>query len=164
MEKDSQYLKDLETDLDESQIRVLYIMGAGHSGSTVLDIILGNHPDILSVGELSNFVRRRAINGKYCACGKPANTCQFWSNIYWEWTHQIGTDDVEGYLALQNAFEHFRSWFNLQKQKRRGFQSPRFQAYVERTRALFEAIRVVSGKNIVVDSSKSPVRALALVT
>ena len=115
--QETYYPNSLEMDVDEAQIRVLYIMGAGHSGSTVLDIILGNHPDILSVGELSNFVRRRAINGKYCACGKPANTCQFWSNIYWEWTHQIRTDDVEGYLALQNAFEHFRSWFHLQKQK-----------------------------------------------
>ncbi|MBW1999944.1 MAG: sulfotransferase [Deltaproteobacteria bacterium] len=146
----------------KASAEVIYIMGSGHSGSTVLDIVLGNHPDIVSVGELSNFITKRKTDSEYCACGEPANRCQFWSNIYWEWTDRVKRGEVEEYLSLQNTFEHFKHWFHLQRTKRDDFQSPRFQAYAEGARALFEAISVVSGKNIIVDSSKNPVRALAL--
>ena len=146
----------------KTSTKVIYIMGSGHSGSTVLDIVLGNNPDIVSVGELSNFIQKGKTNGEYCACGQPTNTCLFWSNIYWEWARRIEIDEVEGYLSLQNTFEHFKRWFHLLRKKRRDFQSSRFRAYAECTRALFEAISVVSGKNIIVDSSKNPVRALAL--
>ena len=34
--------------------KVIYIMGCGRSGTTILDIILGNHSGFLSLGELNN--------------------------------------------------------------------------------------------------------------
>ncbi len=39
--------------------------------------------------------------------------------------------------------------------------SPQFQSYARLTRALFESIRAVSGKPVIVDSSKAPIRAFA---
>ena len=33
--------------------KVIYIMGCGRSGTTILDIILGNHLGFLSLGELN---------------------------------------------------------------------------------------------------------------
>ena len=149
-------------ELDKEPVLVLYIVGAGHSGSTLLDIVLGNHPKIASSGELGNFIRKGWINGRYCGCGKWSNKCQFWSNVYKEWTYRVGVNDAVGYLALQNAFERFRCWLRLQKERRRLAGSGRFGAYADRTQALFEAVRAVSGKSIIVDSSKNPVRALAL--
>lgn len=149
-------------DVDSYPVRVLYIMGAGHSGSTVLDIILGNHPGFVSVGELSNFIQRRGLNTKYCACGETATTCKFWSDVFLAWKRRIGADGIKAHQTLQNSFEHFRRWFYLQKEKGDTVQSSHFKAYAERTRALFEAIRSVSGKGLIIDSSKSPVRALAL--
>jgi hypothetical protein len=146
----------------KASAKVIYIMGSGHSGSTVLDIVLGNHPDIVSVGELSNFISKGKLSGENCACGEPANTCPFWSNIYRRWASRIGTDKIEGYLSLQNRFERLKHWFHLGTEKRRDFQSPGFQAYAECTKALYETIFVVSDKNIIVESSKNPVRALAL--
>jgi hypothetical protein len=41
----------------EKPVRVLKIMGLGRSGSTILDIVLGNHPQIESVGEVGNLIR-----------------------------------------------------------------------------------------------------------
>ena len=35
-------------------MKVVYIMGLWRSGSTLLDIVLGNHQSIESVGELRN--------------------------------------------------------------------------------------------------------------
>ena len=145
---------------NESYIAALYIMGAAHSGSTVLDIMLGSHPDIAGVGELGNFTL--SVRGSYCSCGEPSTKCHFWRDVQNKWTDRIGLDGVEGYPAAQEAFERLRYWFRPEKERRNVFQSPRFCIYARHTRALFEAISVTSGKRIVLDSSKSPARALAL--
>ncbi|WP_066632839.1 sulfotransferase [Desulfolucanica intricata] len=146
--------------LDKLPLRILYIMGAGRSGSTVLDTVLGNHSEIESVGELTNLPRSGWINDEYCACGKRGTDCPFWSDVRREWVRRTGVDDPKGYLALQSTFERFRRWPRLLKERRR--PSPQFQIYAEQTRALFEAVRTVSGKSIIVDSSKNPTRAFAL--
>jgi hypothetical protein len=35
-------------------MRVIYIAGTSHSGSTLLDLMLNAHPEIISVGEVLN--------------------------------------------------------------------------------------------------------------
>ena len=134
-------------------------MGSGRSGSTLLDIVLGSHPDIQGVGELVNLVKNGWLQNEHCSCGKPANDCPFWSQVRQVWGGR-GIDSFERYTALQGSFEHYRNLPALLR-KRRDL-SPRFQEYAESTRILFEVIRDVGGKPIVVDSSKNPVRALAL--
>lgn len=141
-------------------IRVLCVIGAGHSGSTLLDILLSSHPEIEGVGELSNLPRGGWVVNELCSCGERAKDCPFWSDVRRAWVERIGVDDVEGYYALQRSFARVRSWPRVLQEWRR--PSPRFQVYAERTRALFEAIREVSGKPIIVDSSKGSVRAFAL--
>jgi hypothetical protein len=41
----------------EKPVRVLRITGLGRIGCTMLDIVLGNHPQIESVGEVENLMR-----------------------------------------------------------------------------------------------------------
>jgi hypothetical protein len=165
----------------ETPVTVLFIMGVGRSGSTILDIVLGNHPDIESVGEVSNlsstgWVSRDSLRGvaakklrlPLCTCGKrldipaidEAEACHFWSSVRREWVERAGQDDIESYPALQEAFERHRYWPRLLYAKYK--PSPRFSLYARLTRAFFEAIRAVSGRPIIVDSSKEPVRAFAL--
>lgn len=145
---------------DVSTVRVIYVMSAGRSGSTVLDTILGNHPAVESVGELTNLAYSGWLNGEYCACGQRGNVCPFWSEVRQEWAKQTGADDVTGYLALQSKFERFRRWPQLLREERG--PSTIFQAYSQQTQNLFKAIQMVSGKSLIVDSSKNPVRAFAL--
>ena len=38
-------------------MNLVYIVGRGHTGSTALYLMLGNHPDIFSVGEISMGLR-----------------------------------------------------------------------------------------------------------
>ena len=141
-------------------IRVAYIMGSGRSGSTILDCILGNHEQIESVGELCNLPQHGWLNGEYCGCGQPGNICPFWQAVRYEWVRRTGVDDVEGYIALQRKFGHFRRGPQLLRERIR--PSGEFQAYAEQTYQLLAAIRTVSGKPIIVDSSKGPARAFAL--
>ena len=122
--------------------------------------MLGNHPDIHGAGELANLPRGGWIDNEYCTCGKRANDCPFWSTVRRLWVEKVGVDDVEGYLKLQDSFERFRRWPRLLWEWLT--PSAQFQAYTERTRAMFEAVREVSGKPIIVDSSKSRPRAFLL--
>ena len=59
---------------------VLYLMGAGRSGSTFLDILLNAHPLALSIGEFSKFFDWYQ-NNRPCACTSPLRKCAFWSEV-----------------------------------------------------------------------------------
>ena len=86
-----------------SPLRIIYIVGAGRSGSTVLDTVLGNHPDAVSVGELSNLHRSGWVNNEFCACGEPADGCGFWNEVRSAWMKANRGDEFEYYLAMQEA-------------------------------------------------------------
>jgi hypothetical protein len=173
----------------ETPVKVLKITGLGRSGSTILDIVLGNHPQIESVGEVGNIVRNGWISHEslcgipqnqlrvpICTCGKrldvlyvesPDEACPFWSRVRDEWVERTDGEGIESYPKLQNDFELKRRWSRygldplprLLYEKRR--PSAPFRSYARLTRAFFESVRAVSGKPVIVDSSKAPARALA---
>lgn len=67
-----------------SKKKYLYILGYGRSGSTLLDRLLGSHPEILSVGEIGRFhncLKERERMPTYCACGEKLFECQHWGAI-----------------------------------------------------------------------------------
>ena len=166
----------------ETPVKVLKIMGLGRSGSTILDLVLGNHPNIESVGEVGNIFRNgwisheslrgidpRRLRPLLCTCGKrldvlyvgtPAEACPFWSSVRREWVKRTGREDIESYPRLQDTFELEKRWPRLLYEKRR--PSALFRSYARSTLAFFEAIRAVSGKPIIVDSSTIPIQAFAL--
>lgn len=143
----------------DKKIKVLYIMGAGRSGSTVLDILLGNHPEIESVGELTNLIGQGWKENLYCACGTRTKDCSYWSAVRTEWENHIDIC-MDDYEKLQGQFERIRYWHRYSFGGVR--TDPHFHSYAQQTQALFQAIQKVSGKPIIVDSSKNPVRAMAL--
>jgi hypothetical protein len=166
----------------ETPVRVLKITGSARSGSTILDIVLGNHPHIESVGEVNKLVRtgwisRESLRGidpkkrrvPICTCGKrldvlyvdtPDEACPFWSRVRREWVERTDPDSIESYPKLQNDFEPQGRWPRLLYEKRR--RSASFRSYAGLTRAFFESIRAVSGKPVIVDCSKIWLRAVAL--
>jgi hypothetical protein len=162
-------------------VRVLKITGTARSGSTILDVVLGNHPDIESVGEVNRLIRtgwvsRESLRGidpkkravPICTCGKrldvlyvetPEEACPFWSSVRREWVGRTDPDSVESYPKLQDDFESQSRWPRLLYERRR--RSGSFRSYAGLTRAFFESIRAVSGKPVIVDSTKSSTRAFA---
>ncbi len=141
---------------------VIYITGSGRSGSTVLDIVIGNHKNIFGAGELINVVKSAWINNEYCSCGEKGKTCEFWSNVRQEWENSIRSKDLEKYITLQKMFEKFGMRSLLMLIREKIHFTTQFKMYAIQTRSLFRAIHSVSGNKIIVDSSKNPIRALAL--
>ena len=61
-------------------MKVVFIMGAGHCGSTLLDLILGSHSRAFSLGEFKQFDSRLRAHqaGKGEVCGVCAVDCPIW--------------------------------------------------------------------------------------
>jgi hypothetical protein len=166
----------------QSPVKVLKITGSARSGSTILDVVLGNHPHIESVGEVNKLVRtgwisreslrgieQKSLRRPICTCGKrldvlyvdtPDEACPFWSRVRHEWVERTDPDSIESYPKLQNDFEPQGRWPRLLYEKRR--RSASFRSYAGLTRAFFESIRAVSGKPVIVDCSKIWIRTFAL--
>lgn len=149
------------SDQHRAPARVLYIAGAGRSGSTLLDLILGNHREIASVGELAKLPSHGWVRRDYCGCGEPGHLCPFWSEVRRRWLGPgEGAAALAEVLELQGLFERARRWPRLLAEA--GDPSPELLRYADLMASLYRAILAVSGRRVVVDSSKNPARAFAL--
>lgn len=123
-------------------MKLIYIAGASHSGSTLLDMMLNAHPKIVSVGEVLKLNRTKGSKtGKpkftRCSCGAwGLMQCEFWSRVNERILQTHGKSfadlDVNDYHQLPER------------------EDP--------NAILFRAISDVSGKDFIVDSSKIPRR------
>jgi|YNPBryunderm2012_1023409.scaffolds.fasta_scaffold00962_10 hypothetical protein len=68
----------------KNALQILYIAGAGRSGSTLLGDILGQMPGMLHVGELRGIFDYTTIPDgvMLCSCGRPYSECSFWNPIF----------------------------------------------------------------------------------
>jgi len=60
---------------------LVFILGLSHTGSTLLDLTLGNHPRFLGLGEVYQVIRpdfNRFENNERCSCGNTQTDCPFW--------------------------------------------------------------------------------------
>jgi hypothetical protein len=131
----------------------LYIMGHGHSGSTILDILLGNSSQIESVGELLSGLGRN--DHAICSCGARMPDCPFWSEVRWQVEADgITWDEARGAPA-RRAAGMWRAW-------QAGRADPVMARRVQITRAMARAIATVAGKPYVLDSSKTPAHGVLL--
>lgn len=59
----------------------VYIVCPGHSGSTLLSILLNTHPNISSPGEYIPFFKVGVDKIPKCSCGNHLNECEFWNKV-----------------------------------------------------------------------------------
>ena len=135
-------------------IRILYIMGRGHSGSTVFDAILGNSSEIESVGELVSSITKPE---RKCSCGVLIKDCDYWQII----EKAFASSGLDWQAEMQAIVEqsHLMNFFKTI------FSSPSaawVKRLVESQTILFKAILNSSDKVILVDSSKELTRAFFL--
>jgi hypothetical protein len=58
---------------------LILIASAGHSGSTLLDLLIGNHPLVASAGEMNRLTLHAP--DRVCACGATVTNCSYWSQV-----------------------------------------------------------------------------------
>lgn len=132
-------------------------MGMGRSGTTILDVLLGNCPGAASGGELTHFFRDALGWEGRCGCGSLAVECPIWSEVI-----RLGGWDRsaagEAARLLHKVEWHTRFPLLAGGVGRRVIQG----MYRELNEKLFSAVAQATDSQVVVDSSKYPGRALAL--
>ncbi len=66
-------------------VHLLYLAGLSHSGSTLLDLLLSGHPQVVGLGEIHPMVepelRQRQLevsHWAHCSCGRILERCSVW--------------------------------------------------------------------------------------
>ena len=152
--------------------KILYILGVGRSGSTLLNSILGNDSQIFGCSELVHACHPLMKDVK-CACGQLFYSCPVWSEIIRQFKYKFGEGVLEELLALQQKLEMYHTpldgkhsviFRNISRVTKIKFPSigvgkSKFSRYSELIAGLFQIISSITCKPIIVDSSKSPLRA-----
>jgi len=129
----------------KEKIKLIYILGAGHSGSTLLDHLLSSHDQIESGGEIykylpyvSDTLGVRPFDNRYCGCGAHITDCEYWKSIKSIIAEEHDTYEID--LNVKDA-----------------------ESFAVNNKSVIHAMLQTSGKSVFCDSSKGIVRLKHLV-
>ncbi|MGF1670527.1 MAG: hypothetical protein ACFCU6_08775 [Balneolaceae bacterium] len=132
---------------------IIYISGEGHSGSTLLDIVLGSKVNHFSAGELRFLPEKGIKSGQYCACGEPVPECRVWKQIIDRW-NLVRILDLDTYINIQNKLLSNRNLFTALRLLK--YETPPVQKFLKDTEMLYNIIFENTNSDCIVDSSKTP--------
>lgn len=152
-----------DIDREKSQAvpgRVLVIGGWGRCGSTLLDMMLGQVPGLVSAGEVRELWLRGCVENRPCGCGASFRTCPFWTEV--GEAAFGGWDNLDLDRVLRVRYTVDRPWGVPRLLSRRTAGDEDLAMYGDVLARLFEGIRKVSGARVVIDSSKLPSHTMML--
>lgn len=144
---------------------LLYILGSGHCGSTLLDLLLNRHPKVLGLGEiavLKSYIARardEVFKMSDYAHGErgPADPIAahlldtpFWQQVKQRYEAVSGT-------PFEQINIHHSKWKTI-----RSWQAKEIDSWARPNEVLLSCLHQVSGANILTDASKSPHRLYLL--
>ncbi len=138
-------------------VKVLYLGGWMHSGSTLLGRVLGELDGAFAAGEVGRF----GMTDLVCACGEPRPSCPFWSEITAQaFGDRAGAAEIRRFDQLSVAFRANRSLASTVLALRgHGRRVAAMREYRSQLGALYRAIGQVTGAGVIVDTTKSPIFA-----
>jgi hypothetical protein len=149
---------------------LVYVLAASHSGSTLLAMLLGSHDETVTVGELAPSGIVDPSNYR-CSCRAFLAECPFWSRIAGEMRGggidftltDFGTRFRDGQSSLERRLLrplHRGKLAELVRDAGLACTSwrRRYAGKLAANRALVASIKRVTGRRVVVDSSKSGLR------
>ena len=142
-------------------MKVLYIVGVGRSGSTLLERMLGAVPGAVNAGELNAIFSRVSKQDQRCGCGEPFSGCLFWQSVG---EHAFGgwASVTERMTELQPRVIRQRFVPRLVTGRAPATYRRDLDEYLDAHHRLYRAIAAVSGAEVVVDASKSTAQLFAL--
>ena len=168
----------------KSTVDTLYILSAGHCGSTLLDLVLGSHSQVVSLGEVS-FVPSSLVIGKICSCGQAMPDCGYWQRLlacmgekyqqdFWKEPRSLNLGFFNGHRNVD--FERLTRWFKLKRKAQHGLRAaemllgfPVFKPFtgefrqgIANTFNYYDCARQAAGRPFVVDSSKDYIKGISL--
>jgi len=133
---------------DAGRPKVLYVMGAGRSGSTILGVALGNCGNVFFAGELDRWLARSGVPRD-----GPERT-RFWNIV-----REDVDDAAELFGGKTTSLERSSALLDIRKWPLRRRLRQRYRRVSE---ALYVAIGRATGVTHIVDTSHYPLRAREL--
>lgn len=154
-----------------SATRLVYVLAASHSGSTLLSLLLGTHPEVCTVGELKA-TSLGDVDTYLCSCTKSLKTCDFWTSLAQDLAlHGLPFDVAAGETNFGSGQSPYVRWLLQPLHRGPLLESARdlvlrfsqsWRAHLERTQRLnaqlAAAICARTGTRVIVDSSKTGIR------
>jgi hypothetical protein len=151
--------------VQDSRTKVLYIGGAGRSGSTLMERIIASTGDCVAVGELRWIWDRGVRDNQRCSCGEAFHSCPFWRAVVEHAFGGIDSARVREMEALRLAVDRIRNIPAMAMPRVRARDLNRkLEVYGDFLASLYASIGAVSGASFIVDSSKDAPYAYLLNT
>lgn len=147
------------TNQSRGPVHIIYIMGPGRGGSTLLERVLNSAPTAFALGEFHTFWRMDHKD-LVCSCGSPVLRCSFWNEVIE--TAGVGRAELNALRCGEDAIVRTQYLVKRRFSLPGIAADPAVRSFIELQRVLFEAISTVSGCETLVDSSKSAPRAWIL--
>jgi len=145
--------------------KVVFITGFWRSGGTILGKSLMTSKEVIFVGEVRDFYTFGIKEDQQCSCGERFSNCNFWQNVKNDYINSFSSESIEKITEDLQKFEKWNNYFNLKKfirNKNDKSYKLFLDNYLKHTEKLYEIISKHSGGKIIVDSSRTPVRLLAI--
>ena len=136
---------------------LVYVLGTGRSGSTLVGNILGETPGAFCAGELRFLWRRGFVENRYCGCGLRFLECPIWSEIAGSLDLRTAPDQL---AAISDRIVRVRNLPALLQGS--SAREPEVADLLAHTARAYDALATVTGAEVVIDTSKSPAYALLL--
>ena len=146
----------------DDAVRLLFIGGWGRSGSTLVERLLGEMPEIAGGGEITHMWIRAIRENERCSCGEPFTKCPFWSAVGESAFGGWDNVDVEDVIRLKRRVDRMRFVPRLALPTVLTRRKADLRRYLALYRGVYSAIAEVSGATVVIDSSKHASLAFAL--
>jgi len=106
------------------KLPLIYIVGSSHSGSTLLDLLLGSHSSIESLGEakkIPSIVAEISRGARpLCTCRQEVQDCPLWGSVLSETTGDLKSDPAANGALYRRILEASGKSFLLDSSKTLG--------------------------------------------
>jgi hypothetical protein len=138
--------------------KIVYVVGCGRSGTTLLGFALGNSHRTLDLGEVLDFVRFRGCPNGF---GPETANYAFWDAVLGDVAKALGGIDFVRLAELQSLVDGHESFLPLAVlgDLFRKKAVSEYRLFIE---ALYDRIQSEDSADVLIDSSKYPSRLLHL--
>lgn len=183
--------RTIDREETSNRSRYVYIVSSPHGGSTLFSYVLGKHPRIQNLGEVS-FIPKLMSLGEACSCGQAMRDCEFWTGIFADYAEHTGVNlrdhpyaiplgDAPKVRSGSGLIDHaYQTRLRFALMKFRGaldtvsvlhapvgsglrrFALPSVSRATDNTLALYRSAIHYTGASAIVDASKMPRKAAHL--
>ena len=147
------------------KLKVLSVVGAGRSGTTVLASVLGEVDAVTSAGELRFLWGRGVSEGRPCGCGRPPADCEVWGPVVAATGERLASRTpsrtVDDLVAAQRELKGTTGFPRTLRTLGAGDRAdwPALALVRDTTATALLALADTTAASVVVDTSKRPLDA-----